>query len=100
MSYATGGMEAEQQPQPAGNFWQRRAEKLEADNAALATEISDLKGQLWKRMHPQPSGLDREFKEHLRALPQYCHPDKHNGSQGATQVTQWLNDVKRRLPCA
>lgn len=88
-----------QESQPAGNFWQRHAEKLAAENAALVAEISGLKGQLWQRMHLEPSGLDREIKENLRALIQLCHPDKHNGSQGATQITQWLLTVKRRLSC-
>ena len=89
----------QQERQPEGNFWQKHAEKLAAENTALLAELNELKGKMWKYLHPEPTGLDREIKEHLRALLQYCHPDKHNGSQGATQVTQWLNDVKRRLPC-
>lgn len=90
----------EKNKQPDSNPWKVKAETLESVVDALESEVELLKGQLWKRARPEPTGLDRELKEHLRALLQYCHPDKHNGSQGATQVTQWLNDVKRRPPCA
>jgi hypothetical protein len=48
----------------------------------------------------QGSSLDRELAEHWRALVQLVHPDKHGGSQGATRLTQWLNNIKGRLPCA
>lgn len=86
--------------QPDSNPWKVKAETLESVVDALESEVELLKGQLWNRARPEPTSLDRELKDHLRALLQYCHPDKHNGSQGATQVTEWLNDVKRRLPCA
>jgi hypothetical protein len=34
-----------------------------------------------------PSSLDRH---RLRQLLQLCHPDKHDGSKTATEITQWL----------
>lgn len=88
------------------NQWLMRAECAERNLKISEEQIEELEQEIDKlqsevfSLRRNPSGLDRELKEHLRALLQYCHPDKHNGSQGATQVTQWLNDVKRRLPCA
>ena len=32
----------------------------------------------------------------LRQLIQLCHPDKHNGSAMATEVFQWLQEIKRK----
>jgi hypothetical protein len=32
----------------------------------------------------------------LRQLIQLCHPDKHNGSATATEVFQWLQEIKRK----
>lgn len=90
----------------ADQQWQVRAIHAERNLAIAENQVEELEQEIDKlqsevfSLRRNPSGLDRELKEHLRALIQYCHPDRHNGSQGATQVTQWLNDVKRRLPCA
>ncbi len=49
---------------------------------------------------PRPAKVDPirdELREHLRALLQLVHPDRHNGSQAATVETQWLLDVRARL---
>ncbi|MDB6013122.1 MAG: hypothetical protein JWL65_5372 [Gammaproteobacteria bacterium] len=32
----------------------------------------------------------------LRQLLQLCHPDKHNNSKAATEVTAWLNGMRAR----
>jgi len=45
------------------------------------------------RREPIPFDQNR-----LRQLLQLCHPDKHGGSDLAQRVTQWLNEVKRRVP--
>ena len=33
----------------------------------------------------------------LRQLSQLCHPDKHNNSKMATEVTAWLNELRRAI---
>jgi NMD protein affecting ribosome stability and mRNA decay len=86
-------------------YWIDRAAAAESKAAALQmkvmnleTQVNNLIGQSLRR--PEPSRLDRELAENWRALIQLAHPDKHGGSQGATRMTQWLNEIKGRLPCA
>jgi hypothetical protein len=38
-----------------------------------------------------------ELGEHLRALLQLCHPDKHGGSALSNEVTAWLLRVREEL---
>lgn len=44
-----------------------------------------------------PSRIESELGEHLRALTQLCHPDRHGGSPLATSITAWLLRVRREL---
>lgn len=76
------------------NRWKIQAEQLAKQVEVLQIEIS-----LLNQRRLQPSWIESELKERLRALIQYCHPDKHGGSSGATQLTQWLNEVRMRI-CA
>ena len=86
------------------NYWSDRAAAeslvatLQNQVAAQDETIRNLVGQRIRQ--PAPSGLDRELAEHWRSLVQLVHPDKHGGSPGATRLTQWLNEIKGRLPCA
>jgi hypothetical protein len=89
----------------ADSYWIDRAtaaeslaETLQRKVAHLEITVSNLVGQSLRQ--PPPSRLDLVLAEHWRALVQLVHPDKHGGSQGATRLTQWLNDIKGRLPCA
>ena len=89
----------------ADSYWIDRATAAESLAATLQSKVahleitvSNLIGQSLRQ--PPPSRIDRELAEHWRSLVQLVHPDKHNGSPGATRLTQWLNDVKGRLPCA
>ena len=88
----------------ADSYWPDRAAAAESLAATLqlqveqqAETIRHLVGQRMRQ--PTAGGLDRELAENWRSLLQLVHPDKHNGSQGATRLTQWLNDIKQRLPC-
>ena len=86
----------------ASAFWRERAERAEVTMAELERLVAQQQRTLLMMdMNRQPvtSGIDRELAARIRQLLQYCHPDKHGGSQGATEVTQWLNGVKGRLPC-
>ena len=38
--------------------------------------------------------LHEEFGRLLPKLIQLCHPDKHNNSTTAVEVTQWLNQQR------
>jgi hypothetical protein len=90
---------------PADSYWPDRATAAESLAATLQSKVahleitvSNLIGQSLRQ--PPPSRIDRELAEHWRALVQLVHPDKHGGSPGATRLTQWLNEIKGRLPCA
>ncbi len=89
---------------PADSYWSDRAVAAESLAATLKRQLEQQQQTIRKLVALQTarpaSSLDRELSEHWRALIQCCHPDKHNGSRGATRLTQWLNDVKGRLPCA
>lgn len=93
---------AEQQEED--RYWPDRAAAAESLASTLQHQLAaqaQTIRQLAALQAARPaSSLDRELSEHWRALVQLVHPDKHGGSQGATRLTQWLNDVKRRLPCA
>lgn len=93
------------------SYWPDRAAAAESMAATLKREVSALQCQLYSERQTveallanqnakPPSRIDRELAEHWRALVQLVHPDKHNGSPGATRLTQWLNEIKGRLPCA
>jgi len=86
------------------NYWAERAAVAESKAAVLQLKVLHLESQVNNLIgqslrQPPPSRIDRELAEHWRSLVQLVHPDRHGGSQGATKMTQWLNDVKRRLPC-
>lgn len=90
---------------PADSYWPDRAAAAESLAAALQNQVEQqaetIRHLVGQRMRqPTAGGLDRELAEHWRALVQLVHPDKHGGSPGATRMTQWLNDIKGRLPCA
>ncbi len=57
--------------------------KLQEENARLRLLVS-------ARLHSFAIPDDR-----LRQLIQLCHPDKHNGSATANEVTQWLLTLKK-----
>lgn len=89
----------------ADTYWADRAveaetmvETLRMKIAQLELTVSNLIGQSLRQ--PRHSGLDKELAEQLPRLLLVCHPDKHGGSQASTKVTQWLLDVRGRLPCA
>ena len=86
----------------ADNYWPDRAAAAESLAATLQRELAQQRRTIQILMQQQQrpvNSFDRELAENWRALVQLVHPDKHNGSQGATRLTQWLNDIKPRLPC-
>ena len=88
----------------ADSYWPDRAAAAESLVVTLQNMVAEkdetIRHLVGQRMRPASSGLDRELAENWRSLLQLVHPDKHGGSQGATRMTQWLNDIKGRLPCA
>jgi NMD protein affecting ribosome stability and mRNA decay len=81
--------------------WRDRAVNAELELGALHKELDKHLETIQILMKkPKPSGIDRELAENWRALMQHVHPDKHGGGQGATRLTQWLNGIKGKLPCA
>ncbi len=90
---------------PTDSYWPDRATAAESKAAALQIKVMNLESQVNNLIgqslrRPAPTSVDRELAEHWRSLVQLVHPDKHGGSPGATRLTQWLNDIKGRLPCA
>ena len=88
----------------ADSYWPDRAAAAESLVVTLQNQVAaqdeTIRNLVGQRMRPASSCLDRELAENWRSLLQLVHPDKHGGSQGATRMTQWLNDIKGRLPCA
>jgi hypothetical protein len=91
---------------PADSHWRDRATaaeervlKLERQVEQQAKNLRVLTAQIGVSK-PALSGLDKELSQNLRSLIQLVHPDKHGGSESANRTTQWLLNVKRRLPCA
>ena len=85
-------------------YWIDRAAALQSQVAMLQSQVEQQAATIRilsnRPAAAAPSRLDRELAEHWRSLLQLVHPDKHGGSQGATRITQWLNEIKGRLPCA
>jgi len=46
---------------------------------------------------PADTRVLKELKERVPALIRLCHPDKHNESNSATQITQWLLDLRNMI---
>ena len=81
----------------------KRAESVETDSywPDRARAAESLAATLKRQLEQRPvDSFGKELAENWRALVQLVHPDKHNGSPCATRLTQWLNDIKSRLPCA
>lgn len=82
------------------SVWMRRATTAERELSSVRLELYQARQAVEALLSKRPaSSVERELAENWRALVQLVHPDKHNGSQGATRVSQWLNSVKGRLPC-
>ncbi len=47
-----------------------------------------------RNTEPADTRVLKELKERVPALIRLCHPDKHNESNSATQITQWLLDLR------
>jgi hypothetical protein len=66
-------------------YWQKRCDPCYQKHAYANFESQ------WdaaiKQSSPSTGGLD---KDRLRKLIHLCHPDKHNNSTLATEMTQWL----------
>lgn len=63
----------------------RQVAILQIQKYQLEQEISEL------------NSLKRELLSRLRRLIGLCHPDKHGGSQTASDVTLWLLGLKDRF---
>ena len=62
--------------------WKRGADEKAAREAEMLAELESA-----RRCQIPP--------ERLRGLIQLCHPDKHNGSETATEVTAWLLSIRK-----
>ena len=84
------------------SYWPDRAAAAESLAAALQNEMEQQRRTIQALMQQQRpvDSFGKELAEHWRALVQLVHPDKHSGSPGALRITQWLNEIKGRLPCA
>ena len=93
------------EPAAIDSYWIDRATVAESKAAALESQVEQQRLTIrqlaaLQATRPASTSLDRELAEHWRSLVQLVHPDKHGGSPGATRLTQWLNEIKGRLPCA
>lgn len=64
--------------------------RLEAYNA-LVRKINDLGGEAFLKHAKIPKNNVSGFSEEdIRSMINLCHPDKHNGKESATRITQML----------
>lgn len=76
---------------PEGQAWMRRKEEARA----RANQRDEFREQHQERtVYRDLPGFDKAF---VRRLLQLCHPDKHDGSKLAVEVTQWLNDRMKEM---
>lgn len=77
-----------------------RVQKTAEDNAqtdALSDALREnqaLRQQI-KQMNREAMSAADIPEEKLKRLIQLCHPDKHNGSKVATEITQWLLEQRK-----
>ncbi|MCF7995192.1 MAG: hypothetical protein K9L32_00375 [Chromatiaceae bacterium] len=79
--------------------WQKREtafnayDDLQSELRLLRTENNDLWRQLTAAVtQPQPKGIPPEL---IPKLIRLCHPDRHDGSAIANEVTTWLLQQRR-----
>lgn len=61
-----------------------------AENQALRARVALLQARLQMATAHQSSQFDMDD---LRALRRLCHPDRHNGSEAATRMSQKINQA-------
>lgn len=104
-------------PKPAGlSPAEQRLQSAEADNARLRyehnhlrqrhidlqKEVYELQAQLYKEKvlahaFKPSSGSDSFISKHIKDFLMLCHPDRHQNSDKATEITSWLIDFKKRM---
>jgi hypothetical protein len=78
------------------NCWQKR-ERAFKEYDDLVREIRVLRFEVHRASENTGTGK-RIPAERIRQLLRLCHPDRHHGTSRettATEVTQWLNEMKR-----
>ena len=71
---------------------QREAYKVQAHVQHFrATQLTEMVRQL--SIRPAPKQLESKL---ITDVIQFCHPDRHNGSEKATRLTQELTKLKRQ----
>jgi hypothetical protein len=103
-----------ERPFPAEEHWQNKClicwkEEKEyklnkADQAFIAMQAAyvDLQAELVAAKkaakkkpvsNPSPEGMSQK---RIHALIKLCHPDRHGGSEAATEMTKWLLSQRRK----
>lgn len=66
---------------------------------SLQQQVFDLYGENF-RLKKNQSALPSGMKDRIKDLIFLAHPDKHDGSPKATEITRWLLDVRREVGAA
>jgi len=84
--------------QPLGT---RERKRLESENTALLQQITDLRAEIARLQKSQSAlgameqlGLD---DARLKSMLRLLHPDKHGGSEAATEAAKWINGLRDLL---
>jgi ribosomal protein L29 len=87
---------------------QLRFETIVGDSAKvrdLEQQVADLQSEVarWRiqammaEVYSRKAAPPEGFKGQIKRLLQLCHPDKHGGSEAATNATQWLLKMRESL---
>ena len=82
---AERGIEDKPKPKKSRNDTIAEIEILRARVSILETELRRERARA-----PASGGVDKAMLKKIRML---CHPDKHNNSAIATEVTQYINNI-------
>lgn len=72
---------------------------LEAENQRLKGKIFLLEEELWQAIHhrqEQKESIPAGFRDRVRELIFFTHPDRNGGSAKAGELTQWLLSIRDR----
>jgi hypothetical protein len=91
-------LETERQQKGNPNIDQELYESLQRENTSLKETVQRLQADLRSahRSRRAPPGGSTVPPERVLQLIKLCHPDKHQNSELATEVTKWLLEMRNK----
>jgi hypothetical protein len=87
--------------------WLRKRRQEEGTNHDAGRHRDTRRRKSWHDPGPEPAPAivhykeplvsDLELRLRLPSLIRLCHPDKHGNSEAATEITQWLLKLRKKV---